>query len=528
MPGSAQIGNLAVNLTLETAAFQKGATIAERRAVSMGQKFSGAAKSFGGFASALGIGIGVGALVGITKSAFDMASALDESAQKMGVTVEALQHLNLAAEQSGISQESLAGAMAKLNKNMGLLQQGSPQAAAAFATIGLAAEDLKNKSPEQALGIIADRLNKLPSVQERVAVGAKLMGRGFSELLPLINLGSEGLDKYAEKSRAMGEISTADAKKLDELSDAWDRLKIRIGVATANIIASLAREADQTDKDLANWYKWRDGVYSAVGDLATKAVAAIERMVSGIASAVGNRLNAIWESAKAKVESVKQAFANMYDAVVGHSYVPDMVDEIGVHIGRLDAEMVTPAQDAAAGFMQAFSQIKLQAIDMFAQGVAGAITGTKKLSDAFADMAKSIIADLIQMTVKFLIFRTISGIFGGGGGISAPNFGAEVPISLPSAAPLPGLASGGTIKGFGGVDKNLLSLNGSPLAKLSNGEQFKVEPANENSSRHIIVELRSEMLRAEIAAGADVQIVSRYPAMKADTVRTIREGARRR
>lgn len=510
MPGSAQIGNLAVNLSLETAAFQRGSKIAETRAEGMRSRFASAGKSFSGLASVLGVGIGVGALVGVAKSAFDMASALDESAQKMGVTVEALQELNLAATQSGVSEETLAGAMAKLNKSMGALAQGSPQAVAAFAKIGLAADDLKGKSPDQALRLIADALNNLPSVQERVAVGAQIMGKGFSQLLPLINGGSAALDKYAETSRKNGQITTDEAKRLDELSDSWERLKVRTGVAAAKIIATFAEMASKFDAFTVQFWAARDSVIQALSQMATSAVASVNRMVSGIGSAITSRLNSIWEGVKGKVDEVTNAFRVMYDKVVGHSYFPDMVDEIGEHASRLNGVMVAPIITATDRIKSAFRDIALRGIDDFAGAIADVVTGTKSLGAAFKDVARSIISDIIRMVAKMLIFRALSSAFGGifGGGnaaISTNSLGGS----------LPGFASGGAgvFGGQSGVDRNILSLNGSPIARVSRGEPFVIgnQPANDPTRVEIV--LRDEMLDARIQNGAGQVVIQAAPAI---------------
>lgn len=360
MPGKSLIGNLAVNLTLESAAFQRGATIAEKRVEGMRSKFAAATKSVSGFGAALGVGIGVAALTNVVRSSFEMAAALEESAQKVGITVEALQELNLAAEQSGVSQEQLAVALGRLNKSLGELQLGKKGAVDAFAQIGLAADDLKGKSADQALRIIADALNKLPDVQQRVAIGSQLMGRSFSQLLPLINGGSKALDDYAKKSRQAGQISTEDAKKLDELSDTWERAKVRIGVSVANIIARVATFAEKIDGFLRGLDSWAKSVDAAIANLASSAVNSINKMVSGISQAINGRLNAVWEGAKSKIQSVIDKFKSMWDKVVGHSYVPDMVDEIGAQMARLDAVLVQPVTDATSKAAEAFRNLQAQ------------------------------------------------------------------------------------------------------------------------------------------------------------------------
>lgn len=345
MAGSSLIGNLAVNLTMETAAFQRGATIAEKRAEAMRTRFVAAGKSVAGFGAALGVGIGVSALSGIARSAFDMASALSESAEKVGVSVEALQELRFAAQQTGVSEDQLAAALNRLNKAMGELQLGKKGAVDAFAQIGLAADDLKGKAPEEALRIIADALNKLPDVQQRVAVGSQIMGRGFSQLLPLINAGSEGLDRYSEQARKAGIITADEAKKLDDMADSWDRLKVKLTVAAAKIIAGFS----SIEQAVIHWYNFRDRVVAAVG-----------QMVTGVSQAITGRLNAVWDSAAKKIQSIGDKFKWLYDVVVGNSYIPDMVAEIGAVMAQLDSALVAPVTDATNKAAEAFRDLQTQ------------------------------------------------------------------------------------------------------------------------------------------------------------------------
>lgn len=354
MAGSSLIGNLAVNLTMETAAFQRGATIAEKRAEAMRSRFVAAGKSVAGFGAALGVGIGLSAITNLSRSAFDMAAALSESAEKAGLSVEALQELRFAANQTGVSEDQLSAALNRLNKSMGELQLGKKGAVDAFAQIGLAADDLKGKAPEEALRIIADALNKLPDVQQRVAVGSQIMGRGFSQLLPLINGGSEGLNSYSEQARKAGIITTEEARKIDEMSDSWDRMKVKLTVATAKIIAGFA----SLEQAVFKWYEFRDKVLGAISELATKSVTYVNNMVSGIRNAISGGLTAIWNSAIEKIQAVADKFKWMWDVVTRNSYVPDMVDDIAAQMARLDVVMVEPVTAATSKAAEAFRQLQ--------------------------------------------------------------------------------------------------------------------------------------------------------------------------
>jgi phage-related protein len=95
-------------------------------------------------------------------------------------------------------------------------------------------------------------------------------------------------------------------------------------------------------------------VLNVMNSLAPGAGDAVRRMVEVIRTWVVDKLNAIWDSVKAKIDAVKGWFYGLYDAVVGHSYIPDMVYLIGQNIARLDALMVQPIRGMTKAATESF------------------------------------------------------------------------------------------------------------------------------------------------------------------------------
>lgn len=60
------------------------------------------------------------------------------------------------------------------------------------------------------------------------------------------------------------------------------------------------------------------------------------------------------------IETVRRAFQNLYNKVVGNSYVPDMVDGIAEQMARLDAVMVAPVTAATSKAAEAFRQLQTE------------------------------------------------------------------------------------------------------------------------------------------------------------------------
>lgn len=105
--------------------------------------------------------------------------------------------------------------------------------------------------------------------------------------------------------------------------------------------------------------------------------------------------------------------------------------------GPLEAWAASVPQTAAQ-IKEAFQSIQVDAIEGLADAITGLIDGTKSLAESFSEMARSIISDIIAMTVRMLIFRVISGMIGGGGGgaggINVTGFGSPQSFPTPRAA----------------------------------------------------------------------------------------------
>lgn len=73
---------------------------------------------------------------------------------------------------------------------------------------------------------------------------------------------------------------------------------------------------------------------------------------------------------------------------------------------------------------QVFRDATAQGLGHFEDALVDIVTGTKSAREAFADMAKSIAADLARMAIKMAIIRPLAMMFGGGMGMgAAPVFG---------------------------------------------------------------------------------------------------------
>lgn len=183
------------------------------------------------------------------------------------------------------------------------------------------------------------------------------------------------------------------------------------------------------------------GVLRAFEALFPGVIGFVRQLVEGVTAWLQGRLGAVLGWVVGKVKEVGDAFFKLYDAVVGHSYIPDMVEEIGDWISKLQGNMVSPVQNMTDASASAFS------------GMAGDIDST--MSGLFRSIQskdwKGVLGGLFD----------IGGKMGGGIGKVA---GIGKSILSAFGGGLPGFKTGGsfTVGGAGGLDSSIVAFRGTP------------------------------------------------------------------
>ena len=172
------------------------------------------------------------------------------------------------------------------------------------------------------------------------------------------------------------------------------------------------------------------------------------------------------------------------------SVIQDKIDHLPAEQAQQTATINLNTQDPLHAWMrtlpdsrdkiiEAFQQIEVEEIDSLTDAMTKVITGTESLKQAFHDVAAQILSDLIKLTIRMLIIKGIEAAMGGGGGgwggydaSTATDFSG----SFGSISNAPAFAAGGsiTVGGRSGTDRNVLSMNGLPIARVSYGETINI------------------------------------------------------
>lgn len=155
-------------------------------------------------------------------------------------------------------------------------------------------------------------------------------------------------------------------------------------------------------------------------------------------------------------------------------------------------EWADTVPQTAGEINEAFMEIDARGLDSLADGIASVISGSQSMGAAFRQVAAGMIADIARLIARMLILKAIqaiTGMAGGAAGGPAPGTfdGVSFGSNLAPGAPGPmGLASGGMISlfgGKGGIDGNMLSINGRNVAKVDRTETIAVIPRSASRAR---------------------------------------------
>lgn len=175
-------------------------------------------------AAMAGVAFAIGAAM--VKSSMASIDALAKTADKLGVTTEALSGLRHAAELSGVSASTLDKAILKMGVGISEAAQGTGEAKAALEELGLSAERLNKVPISQQMQIVADALGNVENHTDKVRIAYDLFGAKGVGLLNMMKNGSAGMSEMAEEADKLGiAVSRIDAAQIEGANDAVTRAK---------------------------------------------------------------------------------------------------------------------------------------------------------------------------------------------------------------------------------------------------------------------------------------------------------------
>lgn len=228
------------------------------------------AKALGGFGVA-----GVTAFTAIYAKTAQFIDQQAKTADRLGVTTEALSGLQHAAEQTGASTESLNMGLQRMTRRIGqVAATGKGEAKVALDQLGISIDEIKSKSPDQQFALIADKMKDVHDQGQKVFLTQKLFDSEGVKLLNTLNLGADGIKSMMDEAEVLGfAINRIDAAKIEKANDNLDRARKTtrsfsqaMAVEAAPIIGALSDMWTDSAKEAGGFGQVAQQVVSKVGN----------------------------------------------------------------------------------------------------------------------------------------------------------------------------------------------------------------------------------------------------------------------
>lgn len=168
------------------------------------------------------------ALISMTKEAASNADDLLTLDSVTGTTTDSVQELNYMADLTDVSFDRIKDSLKETTNKMQEAATGTGDAYEAYKRlkVEITNTDGSLRSAQDVFYDTIDALGEMKNKTERDALAMDLMSESAQELNPLIELGSEKMQEYAQEAHDMGYVLDRDAlKSLQAVDDAYARLQ---------------------------------------------------------------------------------------------------------------------------------------------------------------------------------------------------------------------------------------------------------------------------------------------------------------
>lgn len=423
---------------------------------------NGIAGSFAGMARrAAGAAVAVAAAYASIEGAKKATEATEELAhttltlsKNFGLSVKTASEWGAQAKARGLDSNKLTVGFKTLSTAIRGANDGSKANVAVFKELGISTDDLKTHGDDlqSMLGRVSDGLQKLPPGTEKAALQAKLFGRSWQTLAPLLRDGSKNMNDQLGLADKYGAVfSGKTVKGVEDLIAAQRRsklatlgLQVAFGTLLAPALTKLITLLSQGIRVVSVFVAgFRDGTGAGgkFRDAIVKVAHVVGPVVQAMAGAVKVAIGAVIVAFKATETAVsgwinknKPEIEQFGQAV--KNFATDVFDVLKAVLVPAFEFVLQVAQRVWPGIKQIL-QGTLEVINGIVKVFTGVFTGDWKkvwqgVENIFSGGAKAILGELRAVTAPL---RTIAADAGGAiaSGLKSA-FGAVVGVMKSIAA----------------------------------------------------------------------------------------------
>jgi hypothetical protein len=301
-------------------AFQKAALevselseeIRERavEAAESGGLAEGGAGGFAGLGTLLGVGIAGGFATHFLDEIAKVNVELDHLSVESGLSVESLAGLQQIVKEMGGEWDPIATGLIRFNRAQAEAATGSIQYKRAFDELGISLDQLKDKTPEEKLGIVSRAFAGL-SDQTKVADAAiTLFGRGGIALVPVLKEQGAALEANIKSTAELTGITEQSAQQARR----WTADMAHLSAEFRSVLIPIMEHADPVIRSVAVAFEAVAATIVAAAEGVATAIVAMGSALRSIGVLVRDVIRGDWTALVADAAAAKDQFVNIWKA----------------------------------------------------------------------------------------------------------------------------------------------------------------------------------------------------------------------
>lgn len=267
----ANIGNLIAELSVNDKKFNrdlKGASKnvnsfaakSNRYLAKVQQKWSGITNQIFSFRGALAGAASAAAMGYFIKRSLDMGDTIAKTADRIGISTDALQELRYAAEINGVEFDQMDKAVTVFTKRLGELRQGTGALHTYLTKLDADFEQqvIQAGSTEEAFDLIIKRMKEMESQSDRAALGAAAFSRTTGVAMTKM---VDSVDELRERARSLGIVIDEDLLRgAEAANDAITDLSYVLKANLNRTILELAPTITDVASRMTEWVAANDDI----------------------------------------------------------------------------------------------------------------------------------------------------------------------------------------------------------------------------------------------------------------------------
>lgn len=335
---------------------------------------------------------------------------IDKMSQKMGVSTDAYQEWDFVMQHCGTSIEAL-------KPSMKTLANAAVEGKDEFEKLGISQKELATLSQEDLFALTISRLQEMEEGTERTAIASKLLGKGATELGPLLNMTAEETAAMRDQVHDLGGVMSEDAVKasaafqdsLQNMQTAFAGLKRGM---TAELLPAVTQVTDGLTKLFSgNKTEGLEQIKQGVDDLSQKLMDLLPTMVELGGEIIMSLCDAIVQNLPTLINSGMQIVNKLIEGIIqalpqllqgAMQIIKGLVDALIKNLPMIVKVGLELIVELAKGIAQALPTLIPQIVDVVLEIVDTLLDNIDMLIDAGIELIIGLATGLVDAIPKLI------------------------------------------------------------------------------------------------------------------------------